>query len=78
MNYVKTGLDLFVQALNYFPNYKTKAGAALTVLGTIMLGVNSFSSGLIPQELVLWVSAAGATLTSVGAANQPANNKPPV
>lgn len=78
MNYVKTGLDLLVQALNYFPNYKTKAGAALTVLGTILLGINTFMPDTIPAEVVLWVNASGAALTSVGAANQPANNKPPV
>jgi hypothetical protein len=76
MNYVKTGLDLFIQAMNYFPGYKTKAGAALQILGTILLSVSYFQPDLIPQEIVITINAAGATLTAVGAANQPAN-KPP-
>lgn len=70
-------LDLIVGALNYFPGLKTKAGAVLQVIGTLMLSANLISPGLIPDELVVAVNAAAATLVAVGAANQPSNNKPP-
>jgi predicted tellurium resistance membrane protein TerC len=77
----KAILDLLVGALNYFPGLKTKAGAVLQVIGTLMLVYNhTFAAMLgfeIPVDLVLAVNAAAATLVAVGAANQPENNKPP-
>jgi hypothetical protein len=77
MNYAKLGLDVLVQALNYFPGWKTKAGAVLQVVGTILLAYNSAFAPLFgwefPQDIVLAVNAAAATLVAVGAANQPAN-----
>lgn len=76
MNWVKTALDLAVSALNYFPGLKTKAGAVLQVIGTLMLAYNTTLGGHIPAEVVMWVNAAAATLVAVGAANQPANNTP--
>lgn len=80
MNYVKIGLDLLISALNYFPGWKTKVGAALQLLGTLLLFFNSYLATLvgfeIPQDIVIAVNAAAATLVAVGAANQPVNNKP--
>jgi hypothetical protein len=82
MNNAKIALDILVSALNYFPGWKTKVGAVLQVIGTILLAYNSaFSAALgweIPQDLVLAVNAAAATIVAVGAANQPSNGKPQV
>lgn len=79
MNYVKIGLDLLIQALNYFPGWKTKVGAALQLLGTLLIFFNSYLTALagfeIPQDIVIAVNAAAATLVAVGAANQPSNTK---
>lgn len=83
MNYVtafKAFIDLLIKSMNWFPGLKTKVGALLTVLGTLMMAFNQFGSALvgfhIPDEIVLSTLAAGQLLTSVGAANQPENNKP--
>jgi hypothetical protein len=79
MSNIKLALDILVSALNYFPGWKTKAGAVLQVVGTILLAYNSAFSPLFgwefPQDIVLAVNAAAATLVAVGAANQPSNNK---
>lgn len=81
MNYVKIALDLLVGALNYFPGWKTKAGAALQLLGTFLIFFNSYISAVagfeIPQDIVIAVNAAAATLVAVGAANQPSNASKP-
>jgi hypothetical protein len=81
MNYVKIGLDLLVSALNYFPGWKTKAGAALQLLGTLLIFFNSYLAGLagfeIPVDVVVAINAAAATLVAVGAANQPSNVQKP-
>ena len=81
MNYVKIGLDLLVSALNYFPGWKTKAGAALQLLGTLLIFFNSYLSAVagfeIPVDVVVAVNAAAATLVAVGAANQPSNASKP-
>ena len=80
MNYVKIGLDIMVSALNYFPGWKTKAGAALELLGTFLIFFNSYLASVagfeIPQDVVIAINAAAATLVAVGAANQPTNTKP--
>jgi predicted tellurium resistance membrane protein TerC len=74
-------LNMIVGALNFFPGLKTKAGAVLQVIGTGLLAYNavggSFGLPLVPVELVIAINAAAATLIAVGAANQPANVKPP-
>jgi hypothetical protein len=79
MNYVKIGLDLLIQALNYFPGWKTKVGAVLQLIGTLLVFFNSYLTALagfeIPQDIVIAVNAAAATLVAVGAANQPGNIK---
>jgi len=81
MNYVKIGLDLLIQALNYFPGWKTKVGAALQLLGTLLIFFNSYLATLagfeIPTDIVIAVNAAAATLVAVGAANQPSNAPKP-
>lgn len=77
MNYITIGLDLVVKALNYFPGYKTKAGAALQLLGTLLIFYNSYLAAVagfeVPVDIVVAVNAAAATLVAVGAANQPSN-----
>ena len=82
MNYVKIGLDLLIGALNYFPGWKTKVGAALQIVGTILLAYNSAFSGTFgwefPQDIVISINAAAATLVAIGAANQPKNSTKPV
>lgn len=74
-------LNMIVGALNFFPGFKTKAGAVLQVIGTALIAYNSFGGpfGLppVPAEIVVAINAAAATLIAVGAANQPANTKPP-
>jgi hypothetical protein len=79
MSNIKLVLDIVVSALNYFPGWKTKAGALLQVVGTILLAYNSAFAPLFgwefPQDIVLAVNAAAATLVAVGAANQPSNSK---
>jgi hypothetical protein len=81
MNYVKIGLDLLISALNYFPGWKTKAGAALQLLGTLLIFFNSYLAGVsgfeIPHDIVIAINAAAATLVAVGAANQPSNVSKP-
>lgn len=83
MNYVtafKALIDILVKSMNWFPGLKTKVGALLTVLGTLMMGYNQFGSALtgfhIPDEIVLSTLAAGQLLTAVGTANLMSNNKP--
>lgn len=82
MNWFKTGMDLVVHALNYFPGYKTKAGAILQLLGTFLVFYNSYLAAVtgveIPADLVVSVNAAAATLVAIGAANQPQNSTKPV
>lgn len=81
MNYVTIGLDLVVKALNYFPGYKTKAGAAMQLLGTLLILYNTYLAAIagfhVPADLVVAVNAAAATLVAVGAANQPNNVQKP-
>lgn len=80
MNWFKAVMDLVVHALNYFPGYKTKAGAVLQLIGTILIFYNTYVAPavgmIVPVDIVIAINAAAATLVAVGAANQPVNNKP--
>jgi len=73
-------MDLVIHALNYFPGYKTKVGAVLQLIGTILIFYNTYiapaAGFVVPADIVIAINAGAATLVAVGAANQPANNKP--
>ena len=77
--YFKTGLDLLVRLMNIFPGYKTKVGAVVTALGTLIMAYNLTAAGLVgfhvPDEIALGLLATGQMLTAAGAANLLENNK---
>lgn len=77
MIYVKPALEWAVKLLNFFPGLKTKVGAVLQVIGTLLVAANAIVPDLVSVEVVLAVNTAAATLVAVGAANQPTNNVPP-
>lgn len=70
--YIKAALDLLLKALDWFPGWKTKVGAAITVIGTLMTVYNSYIAAMvgfeIPPEIVVAVQTAGSTLVAVGVA----------
>jgi len=73
--YVKTGLDLLIKLMNFFPGWKTKVGAVLQVIVTIMMAIAGFDLYAIPNEVILTVKATADVLVAAGAANLIGNNK---
>lgn len=75
MNYIPMALDLIVKGVNFLPGWKTKAGAVLKVIGTIMAAIATTGLYPIPNEVVFSVNSTADVLLAAGVANLMNNNQ---